>query len=81
MTGDDYATGREVEAAVPFVRGWISKEDACRGARCEFVFGSGLQIWVTEAPKDTHMVVGGWLFVQASEGNVMLDGGGWTLVK
>jgi len=45
------------------------------------VFGSGLQIWVTEAPKDTHMVVGGWLFVQASEGNVMLDGGGWASVK
>lgn len=63
------------------MRGWISKKDASRGARCEFVLGGGLQIWVTEAPKDTQMVVGGWLFMQASEGNFMLDGRGWTSVK
>jgi hypothetical protein len=60
------------------VRGGISEEDACRGARGELMFGGCLHVGVTEAPKNTQMVIGWWLIMQTSVCNVMLNGGGWA---
>jgi hypothetical protein len=39
------------------------------------MFGGCLHVGVTEAPKNTQMVIGWWLIMQTSVWNVMLNGG------
>jgi len=60
MSGDDYATRREVEAAITLMGRGISEEDASSGARSQLVASCGGHVWVTEAPKNTKVGVIWW---------------------
>ena len=59
MSGDNEAICGEVKAAISFVVGGITEEDAACGPRGEFVRGSGGGVGVTSAAENPKVLVGG----------------------
>ena len=53
MTGDDNASGREIEAAVALLGGGITDEHASRRAWSQFVRCRGTKVWVAQAAKNS----------------------------
>ena len=81
MSGDDYATRREVEAAITLMGRGISEEHAGSGARRQLVASCGGHVRVTEAPEDAKKGVVWWRAVQQREGNAVLDSRAWAPIQ
>jgi hypothetical protein len=59
VTRDEDSMGGEVKTPIPLMVGGVSKEDIASGARGQLMRGSGCEIGVASAPKDTKMVIRG----------------------
>jgi hypothetical protein len=57
MARDDNFPCLEIEAAITTVLRWIAEKDTFSCARGEFVFGGGECVDVTEATKDSQVLV------------------------
>ena len=81
MPGDDDSICREIKAAISFVMSGIAKEDAQGGARGEFMWSCGREVWITLATENPKVIIR-WGFAQKGEvwhGEV--EGLGWQDVN
>jgi hypothetical protein len=59
VTRDEDSVGGEVKTPIPLMVEGVSEEDTASGARGQLMRGSGCEIGVASAPKDTKMVIRG----------------------
>ena len=57
MPRDDDSVGGEIKAAVSFVMSGIAKEDAQGGARGEFMWSCGGEVWITLATENPKVII------------------------